>query len=121
MHKQQNLTPGSRIRSIGFALQGIATLLKQEINMKIHLLGSIAAVAAGVAKGLQPVQWAALILVIGLVWLCEAFNTALEMLCDLTCGHAYNAAVKKIKDIAAGAVLIAALVSIATGIFIFMY
>jgi diacylglycerol kinase (ATP) len=62
----------------------------------------------------------ALAIVIALVWMAEAFNTAVEMLCDLWCENKYHPQVKIIKDISAGAVLVAAMVAGITGIIIFL-
>jgi diacylglycerol kinase len=117
MNKTMNVA--ARIASFKYALQGIRQLISNEPNMKIHFVAAMIAVLAGFAKGLTSGQWVALTLTIGLVWLCEAFNTALEILCDLVCNQQYNTTIKAIKDISAGAVLIAATVSVLTGIFIF--
>ena len=57
---------------------------------------------------------------IGAVWTAEAMNTAIEMLCDLCCGGKYHPVVKRVKDVAAGAVLIAAAVSIVVGAILFL-
>lgn len=107
------------MNSLSYAATGIVTLLKQEPNMRIHALATIAVVICGVAKGLQQYQWIALALSIGLVWIAEAFNTAIEVFCDVASDYQFHPVIKKIKDISAAAVLLAAITSIITGIIIF--
>ncbi len=109
----------SRVASFGFAARGILTLFLREPNAKLHALATGAVIGAGLWKGLRPGQWALLVLAIGLVWLAEALNTGLELLCDLVVDRKWHPVVKHIKDIAAGGVLIAALVAAIVGLLVF--
>lgn len=109
----------SSLRSFTYALQGIRHAICYETNMRIHVLATIVVIAAGCVKHLSQWQWVAIISSIGLVWVAELFNTCIERLCDLYVGDTYNPNVKIIKDVAAGAVLVAAIVSIVLALIIF--
>lgn len=120
MEHKKEANVRSRIKSLSYAATGIVSLLKQEPNMRLHLAATIAVVIAGAAKGLRPSQWSLLAFAIGLVWMAEAFNTAIEIFCDLASDYQFHPVIKKIKDISAAAVLIASLTSIVIGITIFL-
>lgn len=94
--------------------------MRQEPNVKLHLLATIAVIAVGWWQKVSAMEWIALSIAIGLVWIAEAFNTALEMFCDLATEGKWHPMVKKIKDISAAAVLIAAAVSIVVALFVFL-
>lgn len=104
-------------RSFWFAGQGIVALFRYENNAKVHLLAAIGVVIAGFWLDLSQTEWAIILTQIGLVWAAEAFNTAIEKLCDLV-STAYDPRIKAIKDLSAGAVLIVVLVAVVVGIFI---
>lgn len=108
-----------KIRSIGFAIQGIRQMVRTESNARIHLSVTALVIIAGLAMGLSVTKWIAIVFAIAIVWITEAVNTAMEKLCDHACGMEYSEPVKRIKDIAAGAVLIATVCSIITGIIVF--
>ena len=106
------------MRSFGFALDGLAYLVRTQRNFRIHVLLALAAVAAGIAFGLSAVEWAILILTIALVMMTEALNTGIELAVSLASPDRRPQA-KAAKDIAAGAVLLAAVASVAVGIALF--
>ena len=106
------------MRSFGFAVDGLAYLVRTQRNFRIHLLLALAAVAAGIAFGLSAVEWAILILTIALVMMTEALNTGIELAVSLASPDRRPQA-KAAKDIAAGAVLLAAVASVAVGIALF--
>jgi len=121
MDKKKPMTFESRRNSFVYAFKGIARLFKQEPNARLHALITVMVIAAGIYKHLRPMQWIAIAIAIGLVWIVEALNTCVEMLCDMYCNNEWHPTVKIIKDIAAGAVLLAAFTSAAIGIFIFFF
>lgn len=103
----RTLTFTGRIRSFGYAIRGIVVMLQSQQNAWIHAASTIAVFGAGTFFGLSRFEWCWLVLAIVAVWTAEALNTALEFLTDVAspefhpiAGHA--------KDVAAGAVLIAA-------------
>lgn len=87
-------------------------------NARIHLLAAIAAIALGIFLSISNTEWCILALSIAMVFCAEAFNTALEQLTDLVSPGQHPLA-GKAKDLAAGAVLLAALGAAATGLIIF--
>ncbi|HEY9177378.1 MAG TPA: diacylglycerol kinase family protein [Flavipsychrobacter sp.] len=119
MKSSKGIYFGTRLRSIGFAIEGLKQMILTEPNARIHLAITTLVVIAGIITELSMARWLAIVFAISIVWITEAVNTALEKLCDHTCGNEFNAAIKKVKDIAAGAVLIAALCSVITGIIVF--
>ena len=108
----------ARARSFGYAFRGVVTLLATQHNAWIHAAASVAVVGLGVALGVNRLEWALLIFAIALVWAAEGLNTALEWLCDVAAPE-YNPLVKKAKDVAAAAVLLAAIGSALIGLLVF--
>jgi diacylglycerol kinase len=106
------------LRSFRYAWHGIYLVIRYENNTRVHSLASVAAVALGVFLELDALEWALVLMQIGLVWAAETFNTALEKLVDLVSPE-YHPLAGKVKDIAAGAVLIVSLMSVAVGGIIF--
>jgi diacylglycerol kinase (ATP) len=111
-------TIAARIKSISYALAGIATMLRTQHNAWIHLAATAAVVLLAFWFAISTVEWLALILAIVAVWSAEALNTALELLCDVASPE-FHPLVKQAKDVAAAAVLIAAAGAIAVGLLIF--
>lgn len=107
-----------RLRSFGYAGRGIALLLVHEPNARIHLVATVAAAALGAWLGLPAGEWCWIALAIGLVWVAEGMNSALEALADAVHPD-YDARVGRAKDVAAGAVLVAAIVSVVIGALVF--
>jgi undecaprenol kinase len=108
----------SSVRSFGYAIEGLAYLVRTQPNFRVHLAVALAAVAAGAASGLAAVEWAILIVTIALVIMTEAVNTGIELAVSLASPERRPEA-KAAKDIAAGAVLVAAIASIGVGVALF--
>lgn len=89
------------------------------MNFKIHLTAIIAVLLAGWYVQLTTADWLWIILAVGLVLVAELLNTAIELLVDLV-SPGYNAQAGKVKDVAAGAVLVAAVISVCIGAVIFI-
>jgi diacylglycerol kinase (ATP) len=96
-----------RWRSVSHACSGLRELLRSEHNARIHLFAAMGVVLGGWWVGLSIADWRWIAGAVALVWCAEALNTAFEHLCDVV-SPADHPAVKKAKDIAAGAVLICA-------------
>jgi diacylglycerol kinase (ATP) len=107
----------SRIQSFRHAFAGWWYMLRTQRNAWIHAIFTMAAVIGGLWLGLSRVEWAIIALTIGAVWMAEFVNTALEAVVDLTSPNAHPLA-KAGKDVAAAAVLVAALTSVAVGLLI---
>lgn len=108
----------SRMRSFGYAFEGLAAMLKTQHNVWLHLLASLLVCSAAVVLGVNAADWRWLVVAITMVWAAEALNTAVEFLCDVVSPE-YAPAVKGAKDIAAGGVLITAAGAAAIGVLTF--
>ena len=112
-------TIAGRLKSIGFALEGLSTMLRTQHNAWVHLAATIVVAAGGLALGLSAGEWIALVLAIAIVWLAEGLNTAFELLCDVASPQ-FHPLVKQAKDVAAAAVLIAAVAAVMVGVLVFL-
>ena len=107
-----------RLRSFRFAFAGLWTMLVTQHNAWIHACATVAVVAAGLWFRVAEGEWCRLTLAIMAVWTAEALNTAFEFLADAASPE-FHPLVKRAKDVAAGAVLIAALGAAVIGLLIF--
>lgn len=108
----------SLVHSFKNAINGIVYVLKKERNMKFHACAAIIVLALSFLYRLSRTEFMIVCLTVGLVIICELFNTAVEMIMDIIV-DVYHPKVKKIKDIAAGAVLVSAIISLIVGYLIF--
>lgn len=107
-----------RIKSFGYAGRGICIVFGTETNMKIHMCIAILVLFSGYIFKINTTEWIACLLCIGLVFGMEMVNTSIENIVDLVSPHHHPLA-GKAKDIAAGAVLICAIISVIVGLLIF--
>jgi len=107
-----------RAQSFADAGRGIALLLAQEPNARLHALATVSAIALGVWLGLSAGEWCWIALAIAIVWVAEGMNSALEALADAVHPER-DARVGNAKDLAAGAVLAAAIASAVIGVLVF--
>jgi diacylglycerol kinase (ATP) len=110
---------GDRVRSFRYALRGIVWMLGSQHNAWIHALATLVVLGAGFAVGLERSDWIAVTLAIMAVWTAEALNTAFEFLCDVASPE-FHPLVERAKDVAAGAVLLSALGSVAIAGLVFV-
>jgi diacylglycerol kinase (ATP) len=118
MNDSRKFSVAARLHSFVYAARGIRTMVRSQHNAWIHGIASLAVVGAGLAAGLSRLEWFVVVLAIVSVWTAESLNTAFEFLCDVTSPD-FHPLVEKAKDVAAGAVLIAAIGSVAIGLLIF--
>jgi diacylglycerol kinase len=109
----------SFLRSFSFAGQGVWHAVRTQRNMRVHLLAALIAVTAGLVLRISAVDWACVILAIGVVLTAEALNTVVEALADLCTADVHPLA-KIAKDTAAGAVLISSVAAAGVGIAVFL-
>ncbi len=107
----------ARYQSFVFALAGGRVLLGQH-NAWIHAAATLLVVVFGLVCRVSRLEWVALALAIGLVWAMEALNTAIELLADEV-SLEQRARIGRAKDVAACAVLAAALAAVAVGLLVF--
>jgi diacylglycerol kinase (ATP) len=112
-----SLTFTGRLRSVRFALRGVALMLRTQHNAWIHAAATLSVVATGLLLGVTAAEWCWLVLAIVAVWTAEALNTALELLADVASPE-FHPLVEQAKDVAAGAVLISALGAVAIGVLV---
>lgn len=106
-------------RSFGYAWKGIRSALRSERNFQFHLFTTLFVCLLGFILQLSTAEWVAIVLCIGLVLTAELLNTAIEKVVDLISPE-WNEKAGCIKDIAAGAVLIASATALITGLIIFI-
>ena len=114
-----DLKDNKKLIGFSFAWNGLKELIKSERNFKIHLLVAMLTIFAGFYFDLLLMEWAILILVIGLVLITEMINSAIEKMIDYLKPEIHPSA-KIIKDIAAGAVLLSAIISVIIGLILFL-
>lgn len=104
---------------LGYALKGIFIFFRDGRNAKIHLLAACVVIITGLMFNITKHEWLWISLAIAVVLITEMINTSIELLCDLVMPH-QNDKAGKLKDIAAGAVLVAALFAIVVAGVIFL-
>lgn len=108
-----------RVASFGHALEGLAHMVKSEPNARIHAGATLVAVGMGFGLQVSRGEWTILLLCTGMVWMAELGNTALERFADAV-HPGRHLAIKRAKDLAAGAVFVSALVAAICGGLIFI-
>ena len=108
----------ARLRSFRYAFAGIGMLLKSQHNAWIHALATVIVIGAGLWFKVAAGEWCWLVLAIMAVWSAEAMNTAFEFLADAA-SPGFHPLVKHAKDVAAGAVLLAAIGAAVIGLLVF--
>ena len=109
----------ARARSFRYAFRGLMLVFLHQHNFRIHVTAALAAILLGIIFKISSTEWMFIIAAIGLVFTAETFNTAIEEMTDLVSPQQNNKA-GNIKDIAAGAVLLAAFTALAIGLVIFI-
>lgn len=117
MGERTRFSVKGRARSFGHAFAGIGYVLRTQHNAWIHAAINLAVVALAIWLSVSPLEWAILVLAMMTVWVAEFVNTAVEAVVDLaTDDHEVLAAVAK--DVAAGAVLVAAVGAVLVGLLV---
>lgn len=99
--------------------RGLYVFSKTTRHLSVYVIMSLLVVTAGFYFRISGVEWALLVFSIGLVVISEAFNTAIEIDIDLTSPE-YHPFARDTKDVAAGAVLLSALVAAVVGLIVFL-
>ncbi|MBD3369117.1 diacylglycerol kinase family protein [Candidatus Fermentibacteria bacterium] len=108
----------NRLRSFSHAFRGLSILLRTQTNARIHLAATVAVVVLAILLEVKPIEWAVLLLAVSVVWSAEALNSSLEQIADRASPE-WHPLVQKAKDMAAGAVLLAAIAAAAVGVLVF--
>ena len=102
------------MRSFGHAFLGMGHLVATEWNFRIHLVGTVSALIAGLILRFGYAEWLVVGTLIGLVLTAEALNTAIERLVNLLHPEIHPLA-RAAKDTAAAGVLLASLTALVVG------
>ena len=106
-------------KSIATAFQGIVYVVRVERNARFHLIIAIITLLIAVLLGVSNAELAAIFFAIIMVFIAEVINTAIEKILDIV-EPKHSEDVRIINDIAAGAVLVAAIGAAAIGLAIFV-
>ncbi|MFT6810466.1 MAG: diacylglycerol kinase [Saprospiraceae bacterium] len=108
----------NRILSFGYAIHGIKVAFKEEPNFRIHVLGLIVVLSFGFYCNLSVSEWIQISIVSSIVIITELLNTAIEDICNYITKERITA-IGRIKDVAAAAVLVSAIMAALVGFLIF--
>ena len=114
----QSLTFTGRLRSVNCAIHGILIMIQSQQNAWLHAVATVGVIALAFTVGLSAAEWCWIVLAIVSVWTAEALNTAFEFLTDVA-SPAFHPVAGKAKDVAAGAVLLAACGAAVIGLLVF--
>ncbi|HBT95094.1 MAG TPA: diacylglycerol kinase [Coriobacteriia bacterium] len=109
----------SIFKAFGYAIEGLFYTIRTQRNMKVHLVVGTFAVIACAALQLRAVEWAIILVLIGLVLMTEMLNTAIEAIIDLSSPE-YHRLAKIAKDVGAGMVLVFSILAVAAGLIIYV-
>ena len=107
-----------RAASFQHAVRGVQSALASEVHLRFHAGATVMVIGLGFYLDLNHMEWALVALSIAAVWSAELLNTAVEALTDLV-SPAYHPLAGKAKDVAAGAVLLAAIGAAVVGLIVF--
>lgn len=110
---------GAFLDSFRYASAGLRHLFTTQRNARVQASVGAAALLLGATLRISRAEWAVLVLLIALVLVLEALNSAIEATVDLVTSE-YHPLAKIAKDLAAGAVWLLALASVAIGAIIFL-
>ena len=108
-----------RIQSFQYAISGLRLIFKTDHNAWLHLLATIMVIILALFLRVSPTDAALLAIAVGMVWVAELFNTCIEKMMDFT-SKEIHPTIKLIKDVSAGAVLTAAIISVMIGCLVFI-
>lgn len=106
--------------SLGYALAGIRFAFKSERNIRFQMAATILVGLAGWFFGLTAMEWVVVILACTLVLMMEMTNTLAEWTIDLITDRQFHPIAKNVKDVAAGAVLLASFFAVIVGAIVFL-
>jgi diacylglycerol kinase len=107
------------VRSFVYAWNGLVHAIRTQRNARVHAVIGAAAILLGIALRISPVEFAMVFVAITLVFIAEMFNTVAEACVDLATSE-YHPLARVAKDVAAGAVLLNAMLSVVIGLLVFV-
>jgi diacylglycerol kinase len=118
MSNKKTFSFSDRLKSFTHAFNGIKTFFQIEHNSWIHIVATLVVICLGKFFNLNKYEWCLLAIAIGIVFISEIFNTAIEVLTDIVSPE-YSEKAKRVKDLAAGGVLIASITALIIGLIVF--
>lgn len=119
MQEKKKFSLIARLKSTNHAWRGIGILFKTSHNAQFGLVMSLLVVYLGFTFAISNIEWMFLVFAIGLVFVAEALNSAIEIDMDLTSPE-YHPYARDTKDVAAGAVLLSVIMAVIIGAVIFL-
>jgi diacylglycerol kinase (ATP) len=117
-NKQSSFSIKNRFKSFSYAFIGIKTMFVNEHNSWIHMAAAVLAIILGLFFKINNTERCFILFAIGLVFIAEIINTAIETLTDMVSPE-YNKKAKEVKDLAAGAVLLASITALIIGLIVY--
>ncbi len=118
-HRTESTSLTAFFRSFVFAWSGLVYAVRTQRNARVHALLGTLAILLGIVLRISPVEFAMIFVAITLVFIAEMFNTVAEACVDLITDE-YHPLAQIAKDVAAGAVLLNAMLSVVIGLFVFV-
>ncbi len=109
----------NRFKSVGYAFKGAIFLIKTEASIKIQVAIAFVVTIVGFFLNISTTEWILQCFAIALVMSIEGVNTAIEAVADFIHPE-HHKKIGIIKDIAAGAVFIAAFFAVIIGLIIYV-
>jgi diacylglycerol kinase len=106
------------LNSFVYAWHGLVHAVRTQRNARVHMVLGMAAIILGLLLHISPVEFAMIFVAITLVFIAEMFNTVAEACIDLVTSE-YHPLARIAKDVAAGAVLLNAMLSVVIGLLVF--
>jgi diacylglycerol kinase len=106
------------LQSFVYAFSGLSYAIRTQRNARVHLVIALLAIGMGIWLRISPVEWGLIFVAITGVFIAEMLNTVVEACVDLAT-QKYHPLAKVAKDVAAGTVLLNAILSIIIGLFVF--
>lgn len=119
MERHNYINKKGYFRSFKAALSGLVVILKTQMSARLIAVIAVCVLLAAAVFKISRIEFLIVLLTIGLVFVAEIFNTMVEETINLITGE-YHAKVKLLKDMAAAAVWVACLISLAVGYFVFI-
>lgn len=108
-----------RVDSFCYAGEGIIRFFKMEHNAWLHLAATVGVAGLVIVYGVNRLEAVLLVFCVGFVWAAEVFNTCIEKIMDFISTEKHPQ-IRLIKDMSAGAVLIAAVTALIIGLIVFI-
>jgi diacylglycerol kinase len=119
MKYKKSFSIKDRLKSFAYAFEGLKVLFLFEHNSRIHLLATFMVVFLSIYLKISVLEWLALLIVIGMVFCAEIFNSSIETLCDRVSPEK-DEMIKRTKDLGAAGVFMASLIAVIVGSIIFI-